>query len=92
MLSIKLFPVSVALLFVLVQSKHGNSLFRYRTETNVLFLIVTETSFGSSFGYFESKLVSKDILLKTRKRMASCSRDNLLCATLFFSLEEQKKK
>jgi hypothetical protein len=35
--------VSVALLFVLVQSKHRNSLFRYRTEitkTNVLFRIV----------------------------------------------------
>ncbi len=35
--------VSVALLFVMVQSKHQNSLFRYRsetTETNVLFQIV----------------------------------------------------
>jgi hypothetical protein len=35
--------VSVALLFVSVQSKHRNSLFRYRTEkteTNVLFRIV----------------------------------------------------
>jgi hypothetical protein len=42
--------VSVALLFVSVQSKHRNSLFRYRTETtetNVLFRIVP-------------KLVSKD--------------------------------
>ncbi len=35
--------VSVGLLFVSVQSKHRNSLFRYRsetTETNVLFRIV----------------------------------------------------
>ncbi len=49
--------VSLALLFVSVQSKHRNSLLRYRnetTETNVLFWGKT------SFGCFESKLVSKD--------------------------------
>jgi hypothetical protein len=33
MLSIKLFSLSVDLLFVSVQSKHQNSLFRYRIET-----------------------------------------------------------
>ena len=51
--------VSVGLLFVLVKSKHRNSLFRYRSETNVL---CRKTSFGSSFSCFESKLVSKDTL------------------------------
>ncbi len=48
--------VSFALLFVSVQSKHRNSLFWYKTETNVLFRGET------SFGCFESKLVSKDTL------------------------------
>ncbi len=57
--------VSVGLLFVSVQSKHRNSLFRYRSETTETNLFVSdsaETSFGSSFGCFESKLVSKDTL------------------------------
>jgi hypothetical protein len=55
--------VSVVFPFVSIQSKHRNSLFQYRsktTETNVLFWIVPR--FGSSFGCFESKLVSKDTL------------------------------
>ena len=50
--------VSVALLFVSVQSKHQNSLFRYRTKTN---------QFRFSFGCFQSKLVSKDTLYKTHR-------------------------
>jgi hypothetical protein len=57
--------VSVGFLFVLVQSKHRKSLFRYRSETtktNVLFRIVPKLVSGSSFGCFESKLVSKDTL------------------------------
>jgi hypothetical protein len=45
--------VSADLLLVSVQPKHRNSLFRYSAET----------SFGSSFGCFESKLFSKDTLL-----------------------------
>jgi hypothetical protein len=47
MLPIKL----VGLLFVSVQSKHRNSLFRYRS--------------GSCFGCFESELISKDTLDQT---------------------------
>ncbi len=57
--------VSVGLLFVSVQSKHGNSLFRYRIRNNLNKHFVSdsaETSFGFSFGCFESKLVSKDTL------------------------------
>jgi hypothetical protein len=51
--------VSVGLLFVSVQSKHRNSLsVKKRNNRN------KQTSFGSSFGYFESKLVSKDTLHK----------------------------
>jgi hypothetical protein len=45
--------VSVGLLFVSVQSKHRNKHFVWDDA---------ETSFGSSFGCFESKLVSKDTL------------------------------
>jgi hypothetical protein len=70
--------VSVGLLFVSVQSKHRNSLFRYRSETNetnVLCFVSdsAETSFGSSFGCFESKLVSKDTLF-TVQLMAGYAR------------------
>ncbi len=91
----------VGLLFVSVQSKHRNSLFRYRsetktvlkqtettwnflentkicslsnqnslfwyrsetTETNGFFSDCAENSFGSSFGCFESKLVSKNTII-----------------------------
>jgi hypothetical protein len=55
--------VSVGLMLVSVQSKHRNFLFRYRSktaDTNVFYS--AETSFVSSFGCFESKLVSKDTL------------------------------
>ncbi len=51
----------IALLFVSVQSKHRNSLFRYRSEktkTNILFQIVPKLVFGC----FESKVVLKDTL------------------------------
>ncbi len=57
--------VSVDLLLVSVQSKHRNSLFWYRSENrNKRFVSGSaETSFGSSFGCFKSKPVSKDTLL-----------------------------
>jgi hypothetical protein len=57
--------VSVRFLLVSVQSKHRNTLFRYFKRNNRNKRLVSdsvETSFGSSFGCFESKLVSQDTL------------------------------
>ncbi len=51
--------VSVALLFVSVQSKHRNSLFRYRseaTETNILFRIVSKLVSVPQFRLFRIEI------------------------------------
>ncbi len=69
MLLIKLFRWS---LFVLVQSKHQNSLFRF--NRNYLFRYRSETTetiafFGSGFSCFGSKLISKDTLPLFKSRI-----------------------